>query len=370
MSLSLATVGPSVYWYLARGTGVVTLLLLTAIILLGILGPLRVSGGRWPRFAIDTLHRDLSLLVIALLLVHIVTSVLDSFVSISLTAAVIPFLSSYRPLWLGLGTVAFDLLLALVITSLVRRRLGYGAWRLVHWLAYLSFPVAVLHGLGTGSDTKMAWMLLLTAVCVAAVVAATCVRIARAQAPAAGLRTPAFLLSVLTPFGLAAFALAGPLAHGWARRAGTPSTLLRHAAPVAVAPRTPAPARTRVPVAVKVAPFTANLSGSVRQSQAAGGGIVDLDMHLSGGQSGRLRVRLAGQPNPGGGLSMTGSQVDLLTTTTGLMTGRITSLAGTQFIARVLNRSGALDLHANLNIDLQSNAVSGSVAASRAGDGQ
>ncbi|HEX8976454.1 MAG TPA: ferric reductase-like transmembrane domain-containing protein [Solirubrobacteraceae bacterium] len=369
MSTSLATIGPSVYWYLARGTGVVTLLLLTAIIVLGILGPLRVSGGRWPRFAIDTLHRDLSLLVIALLLVHIVTSVLDTFVSISLTAAVIPFMSSYRPLWLGLGTVAFDLLLALVITSLVRRRLGYGAWRLVHWLAYVSFPVAVLHGLGTGSDTKMAWMLLLTAVCVGTVVVASCIRIVRAQEPPAGLRVPAFALSVLTPLGLAVFAIAGPLAHGWARRAGTPSTLLTHATAVPVAQRStvaPAPA----PAPIKVAPFTANLSGSVTQSQAAGGGIVDLDMHLSGGQSGRLRVRLAGQPNPGGGLSMTGSQVDLLTSTTGLMTGQITSLEGTQFIARVLNRGGALDLHANLNIDLQNNAVSGSVAASRAGGGR
>jgi sulfoxide reductase heme-binding subunit YedZ len=369
VSPPLATIGPSVYWYLARGTGAVTLLLLTVVVVLGIFGPLRVTGGRWPRFAIDTLHRDLSLLVIALLVVHIVTNVLDSFVSISLSAAVIPFISSYRPIWLGLGTVAFDILLCLAITSLVRRRLGYQRWRLIHWLAYASFPVAVLHGLGTGSDTKIWWMLLLTAGCVAAVVIATCARVARAESAVPGLRVPALALSVLTPVALAVFALAGPLAHGWAARAGTPTKFLIHPAPARVSTRTVAPPAPRAR-AVSLAPFTAALTGTVRQSQAPGGALVDLNMHLSGEVTGQLRVRLAGQPSPGGGLSMTGSQVDLLTHGTGVMTGQITSLEGTEFIAHVLNNGGALDLHAQLNIDSQTNAVTGSVNASRAGGSQ
>ncbi|MGI8505462.1 MAG: ferric reductase-like transmembrane domain-containing protein, partial [Solirubrobacteraceae bacterium] len=219
MSLPLASIGPSAYWYLARGTGVVSLVLLTASVVIGILGSLRVSADRWPRFAVDTVHRDVSLLVIALLVVHIVTSVLDSFAPISFIDAVIPLHSSYRPLWLGLGALSFDLLLALVITSLVRRRLGYERWRAVHWLAYASWPVAVLHGLGTGSDTKIWWMLALTAACTAAVVIAVCVRIARSEPARAALRTPAFALSLATPVGLVAFTLLGPLAHGWARRA-------------------------------------------------------------------------------------------------------------------------------------------------------
>ena len=147
--LAVAATGPSVYWYLARGTGAVALVLLTLSVVLGVLGTLRFAvAPRWPRFAIDTLHRDVSLLVIVLLVVHILTSVLDSFAPIKLTDSVIPFVSSYRPLWLGLGALAFDILLALVITSLLRRRFGYHRWRLVHWLAYASWPVAVLHGLG------------------------------------------------------------------------------------------------------------------------------------------------------------------------------------------------------------------------------
>ena len=107
---------------------------------------------------------------------------LDRFAPISLLDAVIPFVSPYRPLWLGLGTLSFDLLVALVITSLLRRRLGYRAWRAIHWLAYASWPVAVLHGLGTGSDSKAWWMLALTAACVAAVLVAVLARIASARA--------------------------------------------------------------------------------------------------------------------------------------------------------------------------------------------
>ncbi len=196
--------------------------------MLGVLGSLRYSAApRWPRFAIDTLHRDISLLVIAVLVVHIITSVLDSFAPIRLIDAVIPFVSTYRPLWLGLGALAFDLMIALVITSLLRRRLGYGAWRLVHWLAYASWPVALLHGLGTGSDTKR-------------VVDARAHRRLRRRGArgGAGADHPRFHV-VAGVAGCrrsrcrwwrwspcAAFTLLGPLRPHWARRAGTPRTLL------------------------------------------------------------------------------------------------------------------------------------------------
>ena len=138
----------------------------------------------------------------------------------------IPFGASYRPLWMGFGALSFDILIALVITSLVRRRLGYRAWRGVHWLAYASWPVAVLHGLGTGSDTKVWWMLALTAGCLAAVLIAIWFRIARAEPERRGLRGTAIAITLATPLGLAIFTLAGPLQRGWARRAGTPPSLL------------------------------------------------------------------------------------------------------------------------------------------------
>src|SRR6202049_3007922 len=108
---SPAAVGPSTYWYLTRSTGAVALLLLTFAIALGVLEVRRWSSPRWPRFVIDSLHRNVSLLAMVFLVLHILTSVLDSFASISLIDAVVPFVGSYRPFWLGLGAVSFDLLL-------------------------------------------------------------------------------------------------------------------------------------------------------------------------------------------------------------------------------------------------------------------
>jgi len=369
MSLIAAASSPSAYWYLARGTGVVTLLLLTASVVLGVLDSLRFAAApRWPRFAIDTLHRDISLLVMAVLGVHIVTSLLDTFAPIQLIDTVVPFTSSYRPLWLGLGAVAFDLMIALIITSLLRRRLGYRKWRAIHWLAYASWPVAVLHGLGTGSDTKLWWNLALTIACVAAVVAAVLVRIARARPAEGGIRGYTTALALATPLGLAIFTLAGPLAPGWARRAGTPTTLLAKTGYRARAAGAAGAARAAAATSLHT-PFSAQLAGSVRQRPEPGGAIIDLSMRLSGGAHGRLRVRMAGAPLDGGGLSMTGSQVDLSAVGMGsVMQGKIVSLQGQQFLARVSDRSGrAWDLQADLSVNSNSDTVTGSLSATDSG---
>jgi methionine sulfoxide reductase heme-binding subunit len=355
-----ATASPSAYWYLARGTGAVALVLLTASVVLGVLGSLRFSAGpRWPRFAIDTLHRDVSLLVMVLLLAHIATSVLDSFASIILTDAVIPFAASYRPLWMGLGALSFDILLAVVLTSVIRRRVGYRAWRAVHWLAYASWPVAVLHGLGTGSDTKLWWMLALTGLCVVAVVVAVGTRIARAHPEHQRLRAPAAALTIATPIGLAVLTLAGPLAPDWARRAGTPETLLVKAS---------TPASARVPAPTPPRRFSAKLDGTVRQRSELGGTVIDLSLRLRDGARGTLRVRMAGAPLLGGGLSMTGSQVDLLADgLPSVMQGQIVSLQGEQFVARVVGVSGpALNLRVDLQIDQDTDTATGTLAATPA----
>ncbi len=359
MSPPFASVGPSAYWYLTRGTGAVALVLLTVSVVVGIIGSLRVSAPRWPRFAIEVVHRDVSLLVIVLLAVHIATTVLDRFTKISLTAAVIPFISSYRPFWLGLGALAFDLLLALVVTSLLRRRLGYQRWRAIHWLAYASWPIAVLHGLGTGSDTKVWWMLALTAACVAAVVIAICVRIAGAESRPE-LRAPGIALCLAAPVALLAFTVLGPLEKGWAKRSGTPSSLLAHTAPAADRGSTVASTTAAQPKR-----FSAQLAGSVRQAQIQSGSIIDLRMRLSGGAHGRLRVRLGGASIPGGGLSLTGSQVDLIADgIPSVLVGRVSSLEGTEFVAHVSGSTGAaLTLHVHLHLNQSDNSVTGAMTA-------
>ena len=374
MNLGFATtLSPSAYWYLARGTGAVALILLTAVVVLGILGSVRFAAPRWPRFAVDAVHRDLSLLVIVVLAIHVITSVLDGFAPITLLDGVIPFATPYRPLWMGLGTLAFDLLLAIAITSLVRRRLGYGAWRAIHWLAYVSWPVAVLHGLGTGSDVKQWWMLGLTVACIVAVLAAVWTRIAHVTDDHAGLRAPATALAVITPIGLAIFTLAGPLQTGWARRAGTPASLLEHApapSPSAASGATASSGASSSGTGSLATRFTSSLSGTIKQSPAPGGAIVDLSLQVSGRVNGRLRVRLGGVPVGGGaGLSMTGSQVDFAAAgASSVLQGRILSLEGEEFFARVSNGSGTvLDLRTQLQINDAADTVTGTMSGAPVG---
>jgi len=160
--------GPAL-WYATRATGLVTMLLLTATVLLGILTTGRFAGGSWPRFLTVGLHRNLSLLVVVFLALHIATTVIDTFVSIPVAAAFIPFASSYKTAWLSLGAVALDLLVALVATSLIRNRLGLRTWRWVHWAAYICWPVALAHGLGAGTDRGTLWVFVLTIACAAMV---------------------------------------------------------------------------------------------------------------------------------------------------------------------------------------------------------
>jgi sulfoxide reductase heme-binding subunit YedZ len=228
LSVSLAAAGPSIYWYLTRSTGAVALLLLTFAIALGVLDVRRFSSPRWPRFVVDSLHRNVSLLAMVFLGFHILTSVLDSFAPISLLDAFVPFAGSYRPFWLGLGAISFDLLLAVTITSLLRKRMGYASWRAIHWLTYASWPIALLHGLGTGSDVKSTWLLVLSLACMAIVLAAVIARVVAGWPENLGARGAAL-------GGAAAFSLflllwlpGGPLGAEWARRSGTPSSLLGH----------------------------------------------------------------------------------------------------------------------------------------------
>ncbi|WP_458245949.1 ferric reductase-like transmembrane domain-containing protein [Streptomyces sp. MAI_2237] len=181
-------------WYANRATGAVCLILFTVVVLLGIAVRLRGRLPGLPRFGTVTLHRTLSLSATAFLALHIALAVLDTYVDITPTDVLVPFVSAYQPLWLGLGTVALDLMLAVLFTSLLRERIGHRTWRALHWLAYAAWPVALVHGIGIGTDTGTDWMTWLTVSCVAAVAAAGGVRLAHwaraaRRTPAAVLRT-------------------------------------------------------------------------------------------------------------------------------------------------------------------------------------
>jgi sulfoxide reductase heme-binding subunit YedZ len=172
--------GTTAFWYASRATGIVALLLLTAVLVLGILVNRQGRLPGLPRFAVTNLHRNISLLAVAFIVVHVLTAVLDTFVSIPLVSGVIPFASGYERLWLGLGAISFDLMLAMIITSLVRGHLNRILWRTIHLLAYLSWPVAFAHSIGSGKDLQQGWLLDLSVACALIVAAAVAWRLASA----------------------------------------------------------------------------------------------------------------------------------------------------------------------------------------------
>jgi predicted ferric reductase len=162
----------SALWYLARGTGVTALILFTLSVVLGVLTRSGRAGTGLSRFAVADLHRTAALTGTALVGVHVTSLMLDPYAQLRLVDLVFPFLASYRPLYLGLGTLALELLLAVVVTSLLRHRIGPRAFRLVHWSTYVLWPFAFLHGLGAGTDAAALWFKLIAVACATAVAGA------------------------------------------------------------------------------------------------------------------------------------------------------------------------------------------------------
>jgi sulfoxide reductase heme-binding subunit YedZ len=189
-------------WYLMRATGIVSLLLLTLVVAIGIATSKRARLPGQPRGVTVGLHRSASLLAVAFLGVHVLTAVIDPDAAVRLVSLLVPFAGSAHPFWVGLGALALQLVVALVATSLLRRHLSRRAWRNVHWLAYAAWPVAVAHGIGMGSDTTTSWMTGVNLACAAAVGVALIWRLngpAEADAGAAAARSQPARPSPLPP---------------------------------------------------------------------------------------------------------------------------------------------------------------------------
>jgi predicted ferric reductase len=141
-------------WFVSRATGVAAVTLLTVVMVLGMVTASRRPHRGMRAAVVFGLHRSLSLGASVFLLVHIATAVVETYVNIDLISAVVPFTAGYEPFWVGLGTIAFDIAVAVMVTSLLRHRLPERVWRAVHWLAYAFWPIAVIHGLvmGTGDE--------------------------------------------------------------------------------------------------------------------------------------------------------------------------------------------------------------------------
>lgn len=362
MLLAAATSSPRVWWYLTRGTGAVALILLTISVALGVANLRRMGEGQVPRFVLQGVHRNVGLLGVAFVAIHVITTLLDGFAPISILDAVIPFRSPYRPVWLGLGTTAFDLMLAVVITSLVRRRIGHRGWRATHWLSYASWPLALVHGFGTGSDAKTGWLMTLSVACLLIVLGATAIRIRSGWPDHLGARVAASLGCAAVPIGLLIWLPGGPLGSNWSRRAGTPASLLARLQP---APASSRPSTTTAAAAPATGSFQASATGTVRQGESGDGqSVIDISLNLSGTSLSALRFRLIGEPAGGGGVEMTSSQVFLGTAANpDQYTGQITALQGTDVAAQVSDsQGGRYSIVAQLQIDPGSGTAAGTVS--------
>jgi len=189
-----AVTGSPALWFVSRGSGLALLVLLSVVIVLGVTTRTGAGPRHVARFVWAELHRTLALFSVAFLLLHVATAILDPYVSIGWAATVLPFTSGYRAAAIGLGTLAVDLGGAVLLTSLIRRRLRYRTWRAIHWLAYLAWPAAFAHSLTAASDLRIWWVALIELACAAAVATAILARLIHAgthrpgSRPAAGLK--------------------------------------------------------------------------------------------------------------------------------------------------------------------------------------
>jgi sulfoxide reductase heme-binding subunit YedZ len=350
-------------WYLTRATGIVALVLLTATVVIGVVASVGWTTERWPRFLSQTVHRNLSLFCLGFVAVHVVSTVSDGYVPIGFADAFVPFLTPYRPICVGLGALAFDLLLAVMITSALRHRIGFSAWRFVHWLAYLCWPIAMFHSLGSGSDASLSLVLFIDALCAAAVISVVAWRVVTGRTFALGRRAAAVVGTVIISLALVVFAALGPLRPGWSLRAGTSTALLAQLARKNTASNTansslgssaPAPTTGTVPPA----PFTFDLTGSQTTSgpDSQGNMQVTLTMQLQNPSSTPLTVVLNGIAAQGGGIDMSSGTVDF-----GGYHGAVTGLSGGSLVASVAAPSPE-SLALSLNVDQVSLALSGTVS--------
>jgi methionine sulfoxide reductase heme-binding subunit len=345
----------------------------------GVVASVGWTSERWPRFLSQDVHRNLSLFCVGFVAIHVITTVSDGYVPIGFADAFIPFRTPYRPLYVGLGALTFDLLLAVLVTSALRHRIGFASWRFVHWLAYLCWPIALFHSLGSGTDSSLPVVLALDAACSAAVLSVVVWRLATGRTFTAGQRAAAGVGTVAVALGLMVFAALGPLRPGWSHRAGTSTALLAQlakknagtgsAAGAPTAPTTTTTAATTAGSGTGTAPtppFTVGLTGSQSTSQPNGQGQVQvvLAMHLQNAAATPLTVTLVGSSAQGGGVAMSSGSVTL-----GSTSGVVTSLSGGTVTAD-LSSPTPMTLTLALQVDQNTGALSGTATATaRHGDG-
>ncbi len=347
----------TVTWDTARAGGLVSYVLLTTAVALGLVLRNRWQSTRWPRLVTNELHGYVSLLALVFITVHVLAVAVDPFTHFGLGAVLVPFASHYRPVWMSLGIVALYLLLAVWVSTRLRHRIGHRLWRQVHVLAFGVYAAATLHGLGTGSDTRTLWAGALYAGSVCLVGSLLAVRLLAPAGSGSRPRPVAAGAAAVVVLAAAGWSVGGPYASGWSARAGGAAPRAKVASSTAIprAARTPA---ASPPSALVRPPFTARYAGRLTVAPVNDRGrlTVRIDGALSGATSDHLEILIHGIPLDGGGVAMEQSRVRMGTTTV-LYRGEITSLDGTHLVAALRSPHQRLRLGMTLQIDRDGRVV-------------
>ncbi len=362
-------------WYLTRATGLVALVLLTATVVLGVVASVGWTTERWPRFLSQTVHRNLSLFCVGFVAIHVITTVSDGYVPIGFADAFIPFRSPYRPIYVGLGALCFDLLWR--CWSRVPSATGSAS---PHGASSTGWPTCAGPSpcstrWAAAATRALGLVLALDVACAAAVFASVFWRLVTGRTFPEGRRAVAAVATVVVGLALLVFTALGPLRPGWSHRSGTSPALLAQLAQkysaTASGSAAPATTATTPPAAgsgtAPTPPFTVGLTGTQSSSgpDSQGNEQVTLSMHLQNAASTPLTVVLSGTAAAGGGVAMSSGTVTL-----GSSHGAVTSLSGGTLTA-TLSGATPIDLTLTLQVDQNSGALSGtaSATAGQAGGG-
>lgn len=364
MWLVVLAVTISPLWYISRSAGFVGLALLGVIGILGMITAGNFHFGRGSRFVAPEVHRSLSLLAIVILAIHVGAAVLDKYSRIGLKDVFIPFVSQYRPIWIGIGAIAVDLGIAVLVTSFLRIKMGYKSWKVVHWLTYPIFALSIVHGLGSGSDSPILLGKIVYLAVGGVLLAGILMRLSVAGSFSKARKTATLIAIIATTAVVVSWSIVGPFTPSWPVRAqgGLRQALLASdQVPVSTKNTQVASAPLTLPLG-----YSSQWEGKADESPANAQGQIAIRLLgvLSASKGSRLSVVLIGTPQDGGVL-MASSVVEIASSTGAIAyKGSVSNLSGSTIVCNLTGANGSqVTLNISLNIT-SSNTFTGSVTTS------